>query len=255
MYKRFKKLDAITQSQTLLIMGIVFLVLFALLAYPFYNSCKQEIAVTKLRTLYTQLIDASHRAFISSMTNMNEFDTSMPIDKFAQVYFTSQLPVEKYCIEKQDACWNSVQYSDLRNSLYDNKITYSVELSGGTVLGFSKNANNQITLIADINGKLGDNKLGRDIFVFYIYNQEQRPTICPDEMYDKYHITNGIHFGGFDKCGVPHDAHPYHDLFAPSINDGCHFESSPSPMGVGVGAACSALIKASGWTIDKIYPW
>ena len=255
MFKRFRKLDAITQSQTMLIMGIVFLVVFALIAVPFYNSVKQKIAITKLRTLYTQLIDASHRAFISSMTNMNEFDTTLPIDKFAQIYFTSQLPVERYCIEKQGECWNPIQYSDMTNSLFDNKVTYSVVLKGGTVLGFSKNVNNLITLIVDVDGKFGDNKLGRDVFSFYIYNNTQRPTICTEDIYEKYYVKDGVHFGGFDRCGVPHDAYPYEELYSLTLDDGCNPEAPPSPLGVGVGAACSALIKASNWTIDKIYPW
>lgn len=255
MFKRFRKLDAITQAQTVLIMGIVVLVLFALIAVPFYNSVKQKIAITKLKTIYTQLIDSSRRAFLSSMTNMDEFDTSLPIDVFAQNYFVSQMPVEKYCKDNQDDCWNEVQYSDLAGNYYTDVITYSVVIKGGTVLGFSKNINNLITLVVDVDGKLGDNRLGRDIFVFYIYNNLQRPKICADEIYKNYYVKDGLHFGGFDRCGIPHDVYSYIDLFGGGLDDGCNFNAVPSPSGVGVGAACSALIKVSDWTIDKIYPW
>lgn len=255
MLYKFRKLKAITLSQTLLIMGIVFLVLFAILAVPFYTSCKQKIAITKARTLYAKLVDASRNAFISSMTNFNEFDTTLPIDKFAQMYFTSQLPVEKYCEKEQDECWNSVQYMDLKKNKITGKITYSVLLDSGVVLGFSKNKDNLISIIADINGKSGDNKLGRDIFVFYVYNELQRPKLCLDEDYSKYIISNGLHLGGFDRCGIPHDVHSYKDLFGTELDDGCNFNAKTSPTGVGVGAACLALIKISDWTIDKIYPW
>lgn len=251
----FKKLRAITLSQTLLIMGVVFLVLFALLAVPFYTSCKQKIAITKVRTVYTQLVDASHRAFVSSMTNFNEFDTTLPIDKFAQMYFTSQLPVVKCCEENQSECWNSVQYMDLQKNKIVDKITHSVILNSGVVLGFSKDKNNLITIIADIDGKSGYNRLGRDIFVFYIYNNQQQPKLCSDEQYSKYLINNGIHFGGFDKCGIPHDVHSYKDLYGQDLEDGCNFKAKELSSGIGVGSACLALIKVSDWTIDKIYPW
>lgn len=249
------KRDAITFAQTMLILGVVFLALLAIFGAPLYNTCKQKIAITKLRTLYTQLIDASYRSFTSSMTNMNEFDTTLPIEQFAKTYFTSQLPVEKYCMESQDACWNSSQFVDLQKNDISDKITYSVLLNGGTVLGFSKVSENQITLVADIDGKAGDNKLGRDIFVFYIYNNDQRPNICEDSEYDKYYIKNGLHFGGFDKCGIPHDVHSYLELFGENLEDGCNKKAPKNPIGVGVGAACAALIKSSDWTIDKIYPW
>jgi hypothetical protein len=254
-FNRLRKLDGITQSQTLLILGVVFLIIFAILAVPFYQSCKQEIAVSRLRTIHAQLVEASHRAFISTMSNMNEFDTTMPIDKFAQLYFTSQLPVEVYCDKSQEACWNPVQYKDLSDNLIEGKITYSVILQGGTVLGFSKNINNQISLIVDIDGKLGDNRLGRDVFVFYIYNSFQRPEICEDAEYEKYFVANGIHFGGFDRCGIPHDVYDYEDLFGTNLDDGCNKQAPYSQLGAGLGSACLALIKASDWTIDKIYPW
>lgn len=252
---KFRKFRAITQSQTLLIIGIVFLVIFATISVPFYKSCKQKIAISKLRTLHAQLVDANHRAFLSTMTNMNEFDTTLPIDKFAETYFTSQLPVEKYCKESQKECWGDIQYKDLQKKSTTNKITYSIILKNGTVLGFSKDKNNLITLITDIDGKVGDNKLGRDVFVFYIYNTLQRPKLCEDSVYNKYYIANGLHFGGYDKCGIPHDVRPYPELFSPDLEDGCNTKSKPNPVGVGVGAACLSLIKVSNWTIDKIYPW
>ncbi|MBR6722749.1 hypothetical protein IKL64_04780 [bacterium] len=252
---KFKKSDAITPCQTMLILGVVFLALLAIFGAPLYNTCKQKMAIAKLRTLYSQLVDASYRHFTSSMTNMNEFDTTLPVDKFAQTYFTSQLPVEEYCTDSQDACWNSKQFVDLQKNAISDKISYSVILKGGTVLGFTKSKENQITLIADIDGKLGDNKLGRDIFVFYIYNNDQRPNICEDTEYEKYYITNGLHFGGFDKCGIPHDVYSYLELFGENLEDGCNKKAPKNPIGVGVGAACSALIKTADWTIDKIYPW
>ena len=252
---KFKKSDAITQIQTVLIMGVVFLILLAVFGAPLYNTCKQKIAISKLRTLHTQLVDASYRAFSSSMTNMNDYDVTLPVDQFAQTYFTSQLPVESYCTDSQDACWNASQYTDLRKNKITDKISYSVILKGNTVLGFSKSAENQITLIADIDGKLGDNKLGRDIFVFYIYNNDHRPQLCDDSEYEKHYIRNGLHFGGFDSCGIPHDVHPYLDLFGENLEDGCNKNAPKNPVGIGVGAACSALIKTANWTIDKIYPW
>lgn len=245
----------ITQMQTLLIMGIVFLVLFALIAVPFYNSYKQKKSITKLRTLYSTLMQANKNYSLIAAVNMGSFDTSMPINVFAETYFTPYLTINSYCKGAQTECWNSPQYKDLANNKVFDKSLYSIILQDKTVLGFSKNKKGLVTMIADIDGLSGDNKLGRDIFVFYIYNNETRPVLCDDEEYNKYNISNGIHIGGYDKCGIPHDVHSYKELFGDKLEDGCNKSAPINEGGIGSGGACAALIKSSNWAIDKIYPW
>ncbi len=253
MVMNLEKRVGITQTQTLLIMGIVFLVLFALIAVPFYNSYKQKHALTKLKTLYSSITKADKIYSLSTVANYGEYNITLNADEFAQKYFTPYLNVEETCKTSQDACWNEVQYTDLSGKKYTDKIQYSLVLSDKTVVGFSKDKNGLISMIVDIDGKVGKNMLGRDVFVFYFYNDQLQPKLCESKPTE--YIKNGIHFGGYDKCGKPHDTMAYKELFGKNLPDACNKKAPASENGLGVGAACLALIYKSNWTIDKIYPW
>ena len=218
-----KKRVAVTLMQTMLIVGIVFLVLFMILAVPMYNSYKQKKAVY---------------SFLNTLT-----------------YFTPYLSINNYCKESQEQCWKTPQYKDLKNTRMYDKSKYSIILADKTVLGFFKNKNGLISLIVDIDGPVGVNRLGRDVFVFYFYNNRQRPKLCPEKVYNEHYIAEGMHLGGYDKCGIPHDRYTLTDFYQNKFEDGCSKKSKSTDDGVGLGAACGALISKSGWVIDKSYPW
>lgn len=254
MIKHTKK-SAFTQLQTLLIVGVVSLLLFAIIAVPFYNSYKQKQAIAAFKTTYATLLQANRMYSLVSSNNMNTYDTTIPINEFAETYFTPYLTINNYCKGSQAQCWNSPQYKDLRNTKMFDKSLYSLELADKTILGFNKNRDGLMTMIVDIDGTTGVNKMGRDIFVLYFYNNENPPKICSESEYQKYNISDGIHLGGYDNCGIPHDAYDYSDLIKDNIPDGCTKKSAPNPKGLGTGAACSALLSKSSWLIDKNYPW
>ena len=248
-----KKLSAITQSQTLLILGIVFLVLFVTVGLPFLKSCKQKVVTSKLRVLHSELAEANYKAFLRASENAGEFNVGLSTEEFVQIYFEPYLSVKQTCSGSQSACWNNVQYKDLKNKAYINKIEYSLQLKNGAVLGFRKNNNGRIFLIMDIDGKSGDNILGKDVFVYSVYNSHQEP-IC-EVTKNSIFVKNGLHFGGVDECGIPHDAYGASTLQGTELKDACNKNALSYDDGIGVGAACLALIKANNWTIDKRYPW
>ncbi len=250
-----KKRVAVTLMQTMLIVGIVFLVLFMILAVPMYNSYKQKKAVTTYRTLYSTLQQANRMYSLVNSMNMNDYDTTLPVEKFAETYFTPYLSINNYCKESQEQCWKTPQYKDLKNTRMYDKSKYSIILADKTVLGFFKNKNGLISLIVDIDGPVGVNRLGRDVFVFYFYNNRQRPKLCPEKVYNEHYIADGMHLGGYDKCGIPHDIYTLTDFYQNKFEDGCSKKSKSTDDGVGLGAACGALISKSGWVIDKSYPW
>lgn len=248
------KKTAVTLMQTMLIMGIVFLVLFVIIAVPFYQSFKQKQAVIAYRRIYSTLIQANRMYSLVNARNMNEYDTELPVNKFAEKYFTPYLSIESFCKGDQSDCWNSPQYKDLQNKKFDNISLYSIILEDGTVLGFHKNYQGLLSLIVDINGRVGENKLGKDIFVFYVYDSNKKLEICSPEKYDRM-ITGGLHLGGYDECGVPHDVYSYKELFGEKLFESCNKKAVSGDQGLGAGAACGALISKSGWVMDKIYPW
>jgi len=250
-----KKYNGFTQLQTLCIIGIVFLVIFAMIAVPFYKSYKQKQSLSKLKVLYATLVQANRVYSLSNDANAEEYDTYLHINDFAEKYFTPYLQIFTICKNGQDSCWNNPQYMDLANNKIYNKALYSIVLDSNVILGFHKDKNGLISIIADIDGKSGDNKLGHDVFVFSFYNDKNVPKLCDKEVYTKYYIKNGLHFGGYDECGIPMDSYSYSELLSDKLKDSCNKKASASANGLGVGSACLALIYKSTWAIDKIYPW
>lgn len=251
-----KKFDGFTQSQQLLVIGIIFLILFALIAVPLYNLCKQKGIVTRLQAVHSILEQAKHKYFLETGDLLTNYDEKISVEDFAKTYFVPYLSVKKSCSKKnQVACWGHLKYTDLSKNAISNNSDYSIALESGTVVGFSKSKEGFITMLIDINGPVGENKLSRDIFVMYIYNNKLQPKACSLDEYKKYNISNGIHFGGYTKCGIPHDVLPYEQLFSKILEDGCNKKAIKQKGGFGSGTACAALIKRSQWRIDKIYPW
>ena len=109
-------------------------------------------------------------------------------------------------------------------------------------------------MIVDINGKAGSNRLGKDIFVFSFYNNELKPDICDKSVYKKL-VNNGLHTGGYDKCGIPQDVYDYDELISKEFYEACNKRAPTDSLGLGTGSACGALLKNNNWVMDKQYPW
>lgn len=248
------KKSGVTQTQTVLILGIVFLILFFCMWFPFVEGLKKRKYSTQLSVLYSRALQA-HRVYsIISSTRPTEMDTSLSLDKFVEKYYAPYFDVDKVCKGNQDGCWNKIQYKDLVNNKL-NRISYSLVLSDESIMGFIKDKDGRISYVVDLDGLSGDNKLGHDIFAFYIYNSNTNKQTCEKDVYEKYYIKNGIHFGGYNECGIPHDVLPIADLWGENVVDGCNKKAHQSSFGAGVGAACTAVVRYNNWTIDKNYPW
>lgn len=249
-----KKNGHITLSQTVLIVGIVSLILFAIILVPFYKSYKQKVSIVKYQKTYALLQQANRMYSLVSGESMNKYNTHLPINEFAETYFTPYLQIAEYCKGKQDSCWNSPQYKDLKNTKKFDVSLYSIILENNGTIGFHKNRQGLITMIFDTNGKVGENKLGKDVFVFSFYDNENHPKLCDEKIYKEKSIPNGIHFGGYDKCGIPQDAYESEDLISKNFFDGCNKKSTTDELGLGLGTACGALLRKNNWAVDRNYP-
>lgn len=243
--------EGVTLSQTLTIMSIVFLVLFILIAAPFYTSYKQKQSMTKLKQVYSLLMQTNIQYALAN----KEENENLTTEDFVNKYYKPYLPVEYICSDSQEKCWNQIQYIDLNNKKIFNKIDYSLVLVNRAVLGFGKTKDNLRYAIIDVDGKVGKNKLGRDVFVFYMYDNKIAKTLCDKNDLNQHYISDGLHFGGWDECGIPHDTYSYEDLYSKNVKDGCNKKSPSNITGLGIGAGCTAIVKYLNWTIDKIYPW
>lgn len=249
--KRF----GITQLQTILIMGIVSLILFAMIAVPFYNAYKKKFTVSRLLVLYSTLVKANREYAIINGEDIGHFDINMTVNNFAERYFLPYMPISYYCKGQQNDCWNTPQYTDLKGNKKINQALYSIVMQNNTVIGFHRDTNGYISLIVDIDGKSGYNKLGKDVFLISFYDNNNKPTICAPEEYEKFNVKDGFHFGGYDKCGIPVDVYAVDELMSETFPDGCNKKAPALISGTGVGSSCLPIIKANSWTIDKKYPW
>lgn len=251
---KFIKRFGMTQMQTLSIMGVVFLILFFIIAFPLYKSIQQKQTIAKLKILQSELMQAS-RMYSMMSDSVSVYDTSLQLEDFVEKYFARFFNLEGFCKENQDVCWNKVTYTDMKNNKVYDRPVYSFELKGGITIGFFKSKAGLIYAVVDLNGKSGENKLGKDVFIIYFYNRATQPKLCEEEAYKNFYISDGVHFGGFDNCGIPQDVYKYEDLINKDFPDACNKKAKSYPGGVGVGAACLALIKVNNWTMDKNYPW
>ncbi len=255
MFKNLKKLSAVTQSQTILIVGIVFIILVFTVGVPFLKSVKLKTLESKLKVLHFQLLNSSNTSFMRYSETPGDFDVTLPISDFIRHYFSLDMPIVAKCKEDTSPCWGAIQYKDLANKTYSNKFTDGYVLNNGAVVGFRKTEDNQVSILLDVDGKSGENVLGHDVFIYSIYNNSHKPKLCDETVYNEHYIQNGLHVGGVDKCGIPHDVYDYTKLRSPELEDSCNKKSVSYENGFGVGAACSAVIKVQDWTIDKNYPW
>ncbi len=249
---KLRKFNAITQLQTLLIVGIVGLIIFFMICVPFYNSCKQKEVISKLKFIHTRILSANRMYSYAAGEPMDYYDlNSNSAAEFGEKYFTPYLSVATICKDSQTSCWNDVQYMDLKGNKFKDKITYSIILLNNAVLGFTKDEKTGlISMIVNIDGNAGENILGRDVFVFSFYNADYPPQLCDESVYKNKVIKSGMHFGGYDKCGIPYDTYSHNEL-----HETCNKKAFKSEDGLGVGSSCLALIQSGSWTIDKKYPW
>lgn len=253
---KLNKFKAVTQSQTLAIMGIVGLILFAMIAVPLYKACKQKETVSKLKVIHSSIIQANKMYSLATSESIEDIvvgDDSP--ETFANKYFVPYMKNKGTCSDSQDKCWKILQYVDLAGNKYFDKINYSIILSSGAVLGFYKDENGLMHIIADINGKSGENMLGKDVFVFSFFENNKNTKLCDKSEYAKRYLKDGMHFGGYDKCGIPFDAYTFEELSSKDVNDACNKKALKSDTGLGVGSACLARIYLANWAIDKKYPW
>lgn len=127
-FNMMEKKFAFTLAQNLLVMGIVFLFLIFVVFIPFYNNFQLKKSVVTYRTVYSKLLEANRMYAIIDSQEQDVYDTSLPINTFAETYFTPYLSIANYCKGDQSGCWNSPLYKDLKNTKYFNKSLYTIVL-------------------------------------------------------------------------------------------------------------------------------
>ena len=252
---------AFTLAEVLITLGIIGVV--AAITIPNLIAAHQKKAAVTGIIAAQSILNQAVKMYAQDTDEegSNEFDTTLSTKDFAEKYFKPYLKVAQVCTKMSDGCWKTANfygYYDLSGKKQTETVPYSLVLNNGMILGFNKiDGTNLISILVDINGRGGRNVLGKDIFVFYTYNNAN---LC-DYGFEKWkNVKNGIYPGGFDNCGAPHVAYSREELMAPSkVLRSCNKLGSNSGDGqgkrTGPGTACAAVIYKDGWKINSDYPW
>lgn len=127
-FKGFKYKFGYSQSQTFIIVGIMFLVLLGILGPIIYDTYYKKKVVSQLQIIYSKLVQADRIYSVTAYADSGIYDVSLPVDKFAERYFVPYLPVDKYCKTSQSECWGKPQFRDMSGKPVNALITYSIEL-------------------------------------------------------------------------------------------------------------------------------
>lgn len=253
---------AFTLSEVLITLGIIGVV--AALTIPNLITAHQKKAAVagliEAQSILNQAV--KHYTYESDEEGSADFETTMDVQSFAEKYFKPYLKVARVCTKMSDGCWqtgNFNGYYDLAGNKVTDSVPYSLVLNNGMIFGFSKiDGTNLISVVVDINGKSPRNVMGKDVFVFYLYNNAN---LC-DYGFEKWkNVKNGIYPGGFDNCGAPHIAYSREELMGKQgnvlrpCNKNGTTNGATGGKRTGIGTACAALIFKDGWKISSDYPW
>ena len=236
-YSRFtlhpslKKRPAFTLAEVLITLGIIGVV--AAMTIPsLIADYQKKQTVNQLRKVYADLNNAVK---LSEVDNGPASEWNYPtqtcyayncIAPFVEQYYLPYFQGAKIVKTSDMPDYIMFEYDGYR---FPGMHIYLILNNGVIISFFSNTPSGYIWLFADINGKKGPNKIGRDVFVFDAYNWIQQG----------YKIKFwGL---GFDKDNF-NDA---------SIQYGCNRENDADYKNF----YCGALIEASGWEIPENYPW
>lgn len=231
MKRYYRNRKGFTLAEILITLGIIGVVAALTMPSIVANYQKNQ-TVAQLKKVYSTLKQATEFAK-NEYGNVDSWDFTLDELAFAQKYYRPFLRV----LEDREIS-SSIEYNftDLSGIPRTLKSPLFI-LSDGTYLFFLVNRYLQIKyyLIADINGSKLPNKVGRDIFVFSVYNDAL-------QTYNQY--TDDIN-GAFRKRSVV--------LGDGGTSGQCNKKSSGGV--IGSGSYCSRLIEMDGWTIAPDYPW
>ncbi len=262
LWERARVRGAFTLAEVLITLGIIGVV--AAMTIPTLISSQQKrAAVTGIKEAQS-ILNQAIKLYTADTDEDGSlsFDTKLPIDEFAQKYFVPYLKIARICTQMSDGCWQTGDfngYYDLAGVKMTNTVPYSIVLNNGMILGFNQVAGvdpdgipyNIVSIIVDINGKSGRNTMGKDVFSFYLFNNENSSLKTEQ-------IKNGIYPGGFANGGVPHIQYSREKLLSTTVERGCNKKATRLAYEgnrPGVGTACTAVIFKDGWQIANDYPW
>lgn len=180
--------------------------------------------VAQLKKVYSVLKQATEFAKLD-YGEVKDWDYELDEYEFVQRYYK---PYLKVLIDQEKL---QHEYYDLQNILRKTEKP-TIVLADGTYIFiyFHRGLSNPFHIVVDLNGKKKPNRVGRDIFVFSILNNQL-------QTYSQYTNLN------FNR----------REITGRGTSGQCSREASGGI--VGAGSYCSRLIEMDAWEIKDDYPW
>lgn len=243
--------NGFTLAEVLITLGIIGVV--AALTLPSLITQYQKSATVQgLKVAYSLLSQAVQKS-ISENGEINEWDYSLSSADFDDTYLLPYLKVIKKCEGAECITTDDFHgYYELNDNKYTN-IDKSYILSNGMILmkdaaGISLGF---IVYMIDINGNKRPNKMGRDIFSFYLFNHDTLTETSHKNVTKD--IKSNLYPGSLDEKGMPHYYESRDYIMSSASHRGCNKQSAGGHSGIG--SACAVVIMKDGWEISKDYPW
>lgn len=235
---------------TLVIIGVI-----AALTIPTAIAKYQKTeTVSRLKKSYTMLLNAAQRYQADTGVYITDFDTSLSGKEFMEQYFNKYLQIAKHC---ENDNFNKCYGSTGSNLQYITGAAFSPSHSGvilndGSFLGALSHAAG-VDFIVDINGAKKPNRMGRDVFSFYLINPNtitnSGSSGCASTLNS---LQAGIYPGSAAACFYPHALSSRSQLLGTSVHRSCNKNATNLN---GWGDACAAVIMMDSWQIKDDYPW
>ena len=247
-----RKRIAFTLAEVLITLGIIGVV--AALTLPsIITQYQKKVTVQSLKVAYSLLYQAVQES-VSENGEIPEWNYSLNSATFDDTYLLPYLKVIKKCNGGECITTDGFHgYYELNGHKY-TQIDKSYILSNGMILMKDSYGLNMgfITYMVDINGNKKPNKMGRDIFTFYLFNHSSIANNDYKEQNKKF--TSNLYPGGLDNIGIPHYSETRNYLLSPNAHRACN-KNATIGYHSGVGAACAAVIMKDNWEIKSDYPW
>lgn len=243
--------NGFTLAEVLITLGIIGVV--AALTLPnLITQYQKSATVQGLKVAYSLLSQAVQKS-VSENGEINEWDYSLSSADFDETYLIPYLKIVKKCEGAECISTDDFHgYYQLNGSKY-TQIDKSYILSNGMILmkdaaGISLGF---IVYMIDINGNKRPNKMGRDIFSFYLFNHDTLTEASHKNVTKD--IKSNLYPGSLDEKGMPHYYESRDYIMSSASHRGCNKQSAGGHSGIG--SACAVVIMKDGWEISKDYPW
>ncbi len=221
-----------TLAEVLITLGIIGVVAAITMPTLIANH-KKQVAITQLKKAYSEMSQAIKLSEIDN-SETKSWNYKLNAKDFYEIYLKNYLKSTK---EVKYNTYN-VKYTNLNNSACSESWCtdangYYIMLANGTIIGVCNYINGSDphykSIIIDINGKKGPNKIGIDYFIYTIQ--------------ERGFLPYGIGFYNLGENAFGNN--PDRNKIAASSGRGCSSK--------GTGVFCSALILHDNWQIKYNY--